>query len=137
MDKLKINKIDIGQSLTAKQISKNILSVVEFQTSLAADLNRVIDELNIVLSAITTPTDDSELLSRVIDLESKPEPESFNDAYLRMAIKKQNDKLTKLQEDIEQLMKISKSNQIEIRSNRQESGLAIDRIEQKILREAK
>lgn len=45
---MKIKPIEIPPAASVKQISKNISAVLEFQITLAAEMNRVIEELSSV-----------------------------------------------------------------------------------------
>lgn len=197
MPKLKITPVNIEEATTASKMAKNISSVVDFQSRFAADLNRVLAEINEVLPTISKPFDDSklkesvaltskrlnaavtamekvgaaaekytdkkiaaievyddsdlkshidkglseielyddsELASKVKALESKPEPTPFNPSKLLNLIQEQSDSIAELQDKIAQLERAQAANKKEIRSNRQESGLAVDQINQRLNR---
>ncbi len=122
------------------------------------EMSKRIDELSKSVKSLDFTYNDSDIKSRVLKLEKsfsnfkeyddtevkklisklsvkigniKP---VYDDSSLKKELEDANENICKLTEELKSIKFTSASNQREIRSNRQESGLALDRVEQAVIR---
>ncbi len=69
MAKIKISPISMEKAKAAKEVSKNISDVVDFQVSMGAELNRVLKELNDMFKLFADIPNSIDLKNRVSSLE--------------------------------------------------------------------